>query len=82
MTPWGFQFWRMQAPIMIEVGEQQTPPRDISIDTALNIFLMPFVVLLVLALGGALVGGVVVLYKRWRDATRPGAESEQIRLGL
>jgi len=56
-----------QQPIIVELGNQAEASRDISVDTALSIFLMPFVVLVALLLGGAIVGGLVVAYKRWRD---------------
>ena len=56
-----------QQPIIVELSNQPDASRDISVDTALSIFLMPFVVLVALLLGGAIVGGLVVAYKRWRD---------------
>jgi len=54
-------------PIIVELSKQPEASRDISVDTALSIFLMPFVVLLALLVGGAIVGALVVAYKRWRD---------------
>jgi hypothetical protein len=56
-----------QQPIIVELSNQTEASRDISVDTALSIFLMPFVVLLALLLGGAIIGALVVAYKRWRD---------------
>jgi hypothetical protein len=58
---------QQQQPIIVDLSDQPAASRDISVDTALSIFLMPFVVLLALAVGGAIVGGLVVAYKRWRD---------------
>lgn len=60
-------FLQQTKPIIVDLQNKTAPSRDISVDTALSIFLMPFVVLLVLAVGGAIVGGLVVAYKRWRD---------------
>ena len=60
-------FLLQQQPIIVELSKQPEASRDISVDTALSIFLMPFVVLLALVLGGAIVAGLVVVYKRWRE---------------
>jgi hypothetical protein len=60
-------FLLQQQPIIVELSKQPAASRDISVDTALSIFLMPFVVLLALVLGGAIVAGLVVAYKRWRE---------------
>ena len=60
-------FLLQQQPIIVELSKQPEASRDISVDTALSIFLMPFIVLLFLLIGGAIVGGLVVAYKRWRD---------------
>jgi hypothetical protein len=58
---------QQQQPIIVELANQPEASRDISVDTALSIFLMPFVVLVALLLGGAIVGALVVAYKRWRE---------------
>jgi hypothetical protein len=60
-------FLLQQQPIIVDLSNQPDASRDISVDTALSIFLMPFVVLLALVLGGAIVAGLVVAYKRWRE---------------
>ena len=60
-------FLLQQQPIIVELSKPAEASRDISVDTALSIFLMPFVVLLALVLGGAIVAGLVIAYKRWRE---------------
>ena len=57
-----------QQPIIVDVARQPEPTKDISVDVALSIFLMPFIVLAALAAGGAIVGSLVIMYKRWRGA--------------
>lgn len=57
-----------QNPIVVDLAKQPPPTRDVSIDFVLNMFLMAGVLLAAAALGSLLVAGVIILYKRWRDA--------------
>lgn len=58
-----------QGPIVVDVGPAQPAARDISVDVVLGMFAMAGALLALAALGGVLVAGAVVLYKRHRDAT-------------
>lgn len=55
-------------PFIVEVVQQPPVTPDISVTTVISVLLLPFVVIGVAAAGGLVVGGVVLLYKRWRDA--------------
>ena len=56
-------------PFIVDVIQQQPATPDISVWTVINVLVLPFVVIGVAAAGGLLVGGSVLLYKRWQDAT-------------
>lgn len=56
-------------PFIVEVIRQPPATPDISVWTVINVLVLPFVVIGVAALGGLIVGGGVLLYKRWQDAT-------------
>ena len=61
----------LQAPIVVDVAKQPQPTHDISIDVVLNMFAMAGVLLAVAAIGSAIVAGSMLMYKRWRDASKP-----------
>lgn len=61
--------WLQQNPIVVDLGTQPPPARDISIDTVLGIFALAGVFLAAAAIGSALVAGGMVLYKRRKDAS-------------
>ena len=65
--------WLQQNPIVVELGTQPPPARDISIDTVLGIFALAGAFLAAAAVGSALVAGGMLLYKRRRDASNPEA---------
>lgn len=75
-----------QDPIVVDVVRQPAAARDISLDVVLGMFAMAGVVLLVAALGGLIVGGVVVLIRRARDRRadtgREPVGTDHIRLKL
>jgi hypothetical protein len=56
------------APFIVEVIQQPPPTPDISVMTVINVLLLPFAVIAVAIAGGVVVGGAVLIYKRWRDA--------------
>lgn len=64
--------WLQQGPIVVEVGKQPAPSRDISIDVVLGMFKLAGAFLLAAAVGSLLVAGVILLYKRRRDAAAGG----------
>lgn len=71
------------APIVVEVARQPEPTRDISIDTVLGMFAMAGVLMAIALLGSAVVAGVIVVYRRRRDALRPPeAGTTHTRLGI
>ena len=65
--------WLQQNPIVVDLGTQPPPARDISIDTVLGIFALAGAFLAAAAVGSALVAGGMLLYKRRRDAANPEA---------
>lgn len=73
----------LQSPIIVDVGKQPEPTRDISIDVVLGIFATAGVFLVAAAIGSAVVAGLVILYKKWRDATDPsGPDASHTRLRI
>jgi hypothetical protein len=72
-----------QEPIVVDLGTQSPPSRDISIEVVLAMFAVAGIFLLVAAVGCALVAGGMILYKRRKDASAPqGSEPTHIRLGI
>ena len=72
-----------QNPIVVEVVKQPEPAPDITIQVVIGMFAMAGVYLAIAALGGLLVGGIVILYRRHRDATTTAnPESDHIRLRI
>ena len=61
--------WLQQNPIVVDLGTQPPPARDISIDTVLGIFALAGAFLAAAAIGSVLVAGGMLLYKRRRDAS-------------
>ncbi len=62
-----------QGPIVVDLAPAPTPARDISVDTVLGIFAMAGVLLTIAVVGGVIVAGLVIVYKRRRDLTDDGA---------
>ncbi len=71
-----------QNPIVVEVIKQPEPTHDISIDVVLGMFAMAGVLLAAAAVGCAIVAGVVLLYKRRRDATAPHTQHSHTTLRI
>jgi len=53
-----------QKPIIVDVGKQPTPTRDITFDFLVGMFTMAGVLLLAALVGSLLVAGGIILYKR------------------
>jgi predicted phage tail protein len=53
--------WLQQNPIVVDLGTQPPPARDISIDTVLGIFALAGAFLAAAAVGSALVAGGMLL---------------------
>jgi predicted phage tail protein len=74
--------WLQQNPIVVDLGTQPAPARDISIDIVLGIFALAGAFLAAAAIGSALVAGGMVLYKRRKDAANPNMGPSHTQLGL
>lgn len=71
-----------QQPVIVDLSNQPQASHDISIDVILGMFAMAGVFLLVAALGSALVAGGMIVYKRWRDQSDPGADAAHTHIRL
>ena len=69
-------------PIVVEVVKQPPATRDISVDVVIGMFAMAGLILAAAAVGAALTGGSMVLYRRWKDKNAPPAEPSHTRLGI
>jgi hypothetical protein len=68
-------------PIIVDVAKAPEPARDITVDVVLGIFAFTGVMLLAAAVGSALVGGAIILYRRYRDSTGdPESHTQSLRL--
>jgi hypothetical protein len=70
-----------QTPIIVDVGPKDETAADISIDFIIGMFAMAGVLLLLALVGGLIVGGVILLCKRRREAKDSG-ESSHTRLRI
>jgi len=67
-------FFLLQQPVIVDLAQQPAPTQDISIQVILGMFAMAGALLLVAAIGSALVAAGMLLYKRWRDASAPASQ--------
>jgi hypothetical protein len=75
--------WLQQNPIVVDLGRQPEPTRDISIDVVLGTFALAGAFLLVAVLGSLVVAVGMFVYKRRRDAAdAAAAEPSHTRLQL
>lgn len=68
--------WIQQQPIVVEVLNQPTATKDISIDFVLAMFKMAGFAILFAAVGGLLVGGAFILIRRLRDNWAPSTPTD------
>ena len=61
-------FLLQQNPLVVDVIKQPEAAPDISVQVVLGMFMMAGVALAVAAVGGLLVGGTILIYRRDRDA--------------
>src|SRR5215510_5236849 len=61
-----------QKPIIVEVGKQPTPTRDVTFDFLLGMFAMAGLFLLAALIGSALVAAGIIIYKRRHSSTDTG----------
>ena len=58
-------------PIVVDVVKQPPVTPDISVNSVLSIFALAGVVVLAAAISSLVVAGLIVLVKRWREASAP-----------
>lgn len=63
-----------QKPIIVDVGKQPTPTRDVTFDFLVGMFAMAGLFLLAALIGSALVATGIILYKRRRSSTDPSQQ--------
>ena len=63
-----------QKPIIVDVGKQPTPTRDVTLDFLAGMFAMAGLFLLAALIGSALVAGGIIIYKRRRSSTDTGQQ--------
>ena len=71
-----------QNPIVVETIRQPEPAQDISIQYVLGMFMMAGVVLLFAGVGGIVVGGLFVLYRKYREGSEPERPGDDLRLRI
>ena len=71
-----------QEPIVVDLAAKSEPSRDISIEVVLAMFAVAGIFLLVALIGCSIVAGGMILYKRWRDASAPPAETQHTHIRL
>jgi hypothetical protein len=71
-----------QKPIVVDLSTKSEPSRDISIEVVLSMFAVAGIFLLVAFVGCAIVAGGMILYKRWRDASAPPADTQHTHIRL
>jgi hypothetical protein len=71
-----------QKPIVVDLSTKSEPSRDISIEVVLAMFAVAGIFLLVAFIGCTLVAGGMILYKRWRDASAPPADTQHTHIRL
>ena len=76
------QFFLAQKPIVVDLAKQSPESPDISINVVLGMFAMAGIFLLVALIGCSIVAGGMILYKRWRDASAPPAETQHTHIRL
>ena len=69
-------------PIVVEVFKQPPAAHDISFDVVVSIFMLAGAFLLAAAIGSVIVGGLILVYKRWREGDAPSSPHSHTRLGI
>ena len=71
-----------QKPIVVDLSTKSEQSHDISIEVVLSMFAVAGIFLLVALIGCLIVAGGMILYKRWRDAAAPPAETQHTHIRL
>ena len=71
-----------QKPIVVDLSTQSEQSHDISIEVVLAMFAVAGIFLLIALIGSAIVAAAMIVYKRWRDASAPPAETQHTHIRL
>ena len=71
-----------QEPIVVDLSTKSEQSRDISIEVVLAMFAVAGIFLLIALIGSAIVAAAMIVYKRWRDASAPPAETQHTHIRL
>jgi hypothetical protein len=71
-----------QNPIVVETIRQPAAAPDISIQYVLGMFMMAGAVLAFAGVGGIIVGGLFVLYRKHREKSEPANPTNDLRLRI
>ena len=70
-------------PVVVDVVRQPQPTQDISIDYIITMFETAGVFLLAAAVGGLIVGAIIIAVRKLRDASNPPSnETDHVRLRI
>ena len=71
-----------QKPIVVDLSTKSKQSHDISIEVVLAMFAVAGIFLLIALIGSAIVAAAMIVYKRWRDASAPPAETQHTHIRL
>ena len=71
-----------QKPIVVDLSTKSEQSHDISIEVVLAMFAVAGIFLLIALIGSAIVAASMIVYKRWRDASAPPAETQHTHIRL
>ena len=71
-----------QKPIVVDLSTKSEQSHDISIEVVLAMFAVAGIFLLIALIGSAIVAAAMIVYKRWRDASAPPAETQHTHIRL
>ena len=72
MTMVGLLLLLQDKPIIVDVGKQPTPTRDLTFDFLIGMFQMAGLFLLAALIGSVTVAAVIIVYKRRRSSAEAG----------
>jgi hypothetical protein len=72
MTMMGLLMLLQDKPIIVDVGKQPTPTRDLTFDFLIGMFQMAGIFLLAALIGSVTVAAVIIAYKRRQSSTGTG----------
>ena len=72
----------VQKPIVVDLSTKSEQSHDISIEVVLAMFAVAGIFLLIALIGSAIVAAAMIVYKRWRDASAPPAETQHTHIRL